>query len=70
MIETKEEEVVQRRVVKHEKSKSVSDADPYPRPVSATINKLQPVLPPLAPKPKSKAVPPPKVPPTGIYLID
>ncbi|KAJ8303508.1 hypothetical protein KUTeg_019904 [Tegillarca granosa] len=65
LIETKEEEVVQRRVVKHEKSKSVSDADPYPRPVSATINKLQPVLPPLAPKPKPKAVPPPKVPSTG-----
>ena len=37
---------------------------PYSRP-SAQINKMQPVLPPLGPKPKSRAVAPPKIPLTG-----
>lgn len=37
---------------------------PYSRP-SASINKMQPVLPPLGPKPKSRAVAPPKVPSIG-----
>ncbi|XP_036362798.1 protein MTSS 1 isoform X28 [Octopus sinensis] len=32
------------------------------RPTSATIIKMQPVMPPLGPKPKSKAVPPPTIP--------
>lgn len=48
---------------------------PYSRPTSATINKMQPVLPPLGPKPKSsKAVPPPTVPgghqPTYVNMTD
>ena len=49
-------------VVKRERPQSTTV--PYNRP-SAVINKMQPVLPPLGPKPKSKAVAPPKVPPIG-----
>ncbi|GAB1601197.1 protein MTSS 1-like isoform X21 [Argonauta hians] len=45
-----------------------------PRPTSATINKMQPVMPPLGPKPKSKAVPPPIIPggqqPTYVNMTD
>ncbi|XP_052231063.1 protein MTSS 1-like isoform X6 [Dreissena polymorpha] len=37
---------------------------PYTRP-AAQINKMQPVLPPLGPKPKSRAVAPPRVPSIG-----
>ncbi|XP_048743915.1 protein MTSS 2-like isoform X22 [Ostrea edulis] len=65
--EMAEEEDVQIRNKKKERSNSSSSAGSghYSRPQSATINKMQPVLPPLAPKPKSKAVPPPKVPTIG-----
>jgi hypothetical protein len=65
--ETAEEEDVQMRNKKKERSNSSSSSGSghYARPQSATINKMQPVLPPLAPKPKSKAVPPPKVPTIG-----
>ncbi|XP_069113554.1 protein MTSS 2-like isoform X2 [Argopecten irradians] len=54
-------------VIRHERSNSTSSnsSNPYARPQSATINKLQPMLPPLAPKPKSRAVAPPKVPVAG-----
>ncbi|XP_067651224.1 protein MTSS 1-like isoform X4 [Haliotis asinina] len=48
---------------KHGRPHSTVSASPYSRP-SATINKMQPVLPPLGPKPKPKAVPPPMVPHT------
>lgn len=41
---------------------SGSTAGPYTRP-SATINKMQPVLPPHCPRPKVKAVAPPVLPP-------
>lgn len=65
--EMAEEEDVQMRNRKKERSNSSSSSGSghYARPQSATINKMQPVLPPLAPKPKSKAVPPPKVPTLG-----
>ncbi|XP_065936240.1 protein MTSS 1 isoform X7 [Magallana gigas] len=65
--EMAEEEDVQMRNKKKERSNSSSSSGSghYARPQSATINKMQPVLPPLAPKPKSKAVPPPKVPTLG-----
>ncbi|XP_061189761.1 protein MTSS 2-like isoform X3 [Saccostrea echinata] len=65
--EMAEEEDVQMRNKKKERSNSSSStgSGQYARPQSATINKMQPVLPPLAPKPKSKAVPPPKVPTLG-----
>lgn len=58
-----EEDCAQMRVMKHDRS-HFSIATPYARP--ATINKMQPVLPPLGPKPKPKAVPPPKVPGIGM----
>ncbi|KAL5021786.1 hypothetical protein ScPMuIL_000941 [Solemya velum] len=54
-----EDDSVQMRVMKHDRP-HFSIATPYARP--ASINKMQPVLPPLGPKPKPKAVPPPKVP--------
>ncbi|XP_078337593.1 uncharacterized protein LOC111134024 isoform X7 [Crassostrea virginica] len=65
--EMAEEEDVQMRNRKKERSNSSSSSGSghYARPQSATINKMQPVLPPLAPKPKSRAVPPPKVPMLG-----
>ncbi|XP_050397331.1 protein MTSS 2 isoform X2 [Patella vulgata] len=46
-----------------------STPSPYARPSSATITKVQPVLPPLGPKPKPKAVSCPRVPtgPQPIY---
>ncbi|KAK6185083.1 hypothetical protein SNE40_007400 [Patella caerulea] len=46
-----------------------SAPSPYARPSSATITKVQPVLPPLGPKPKPKAVACPRVPtgPQPIY---
>ena len=50
-------------VVKRERPHSGSSM-PYSRP-SAAINKMQPVLPPLGPKPKSRAIAPPIVPPMG-----
>ncbi|XP_052819127.1 protein MTSS 2-like isoform X2 [Mya arenaria] len=49
--------------IKRDRPHSVMSV-PYSRP-SAQINKMQPVLPPLGPKPKSRAVAPPKVPPIG-----
>ena len=51
-------------VVKRERPHSGSSM-PYSRP-SAAINKMQPVLPPLGPKPKSRAIAPPVVPPMGM----
>lgn len=62
-----EEDVQMRNKIKKERSNSSSSSGSghYARPQSATINKMQPVLPPLAPKPKSRAVPPPKVPILG-----
>ncbi|PVD20796.1 hypothetical protein C0Q70_18957 [Pomacea canaliculata] len=41
---------------------STASSGPYARP-AATINKMQPVLPPHCPRPKIKAVPPPSLPP-------
>lgn len=49
-------------VIKRERPHSTMSV-PYSR-QSASINKMQPVLPPLGPKPKSRAVAPPKVPPS------
>ena len=49
--------------VKRDRPHSVMSV-PYSRP-AAQINKMQPVLPPLGPKPKSRAVAPPKVPSIG-----
>lgn len=50
-------------VLKRDRPNSVMSV-PYSRP-AAQINKMQPVLPPLGPKPKSRAVAPPKVPSIG-----
>ncbi|KAL4234255.1 Metastasis suppressor protein 1 [Mactra antiquata] len=49
-------------VIKRERPHTQTSV-PYSR-QSASINKMQPVLPPLGPKPKSRAVAPPKVPPS------
>ncbi|XP_045194003.2 protein MTSS 2-like isoform X2 [Mercenaria mercenaria] len=49
-------------VIKRERPHSTMSV-PYSR-QSASITKMQPVLPPLGPKPKSRAVAPPKVPPS------
>lgn len=74
--ENAEDEDVQMRYSHRKKSHSVVDNTPYTRPSSASINKMQPVLPPLAPKPKVKAVAPPKLPlsdmepPTYVNLTD
>lgn len=59
--ESAEDEEVQMRHPHKKKTYSIADT-PYTRPPSASINKMQPVLPPLAPKPKVKAVAPPKIP--------
>ncbi|XP_071172985.1 protein MTSS 1-like isoform X12 [Mytilus edulis] len=59
--ESAEDEEVQMRHPHKKKTHSIAES-PYTRPPSASINKMQPVLPPLAPKPKVKAVPPPKIP--------
>ena len=59
--ESLEEDEVQMRHPHKKKNHGLPDT-PYARPPSASINKMQPVLPPLAPKPKVKAVAPPKIP--------
>lgn len=64
--ESAEDEQGQIRHPLKKKSHSIIENSPYTRPASASINKMQPMLPPLAPKPKVKAVAPPKIPNTGI----
>ncbi|KAL3860572.1 hypothetical protein ACJMK2_010677 [Sinanodonta woodiana] len=56
------EEIYERSQIQRQRPQSAMGSGIYSRP-SATINKMQPVLPPLGPKPKPKVVPPPKVPP-------
>lgn len=53
--------IEQGKAGKPERPHSSIQQSHYARP-SATITKMQPVLPPLGPKPKAKAVPPPVVP--------
>lgn len=62
MEDSKTEDQHDATVIKRERPHSTMSA-PYSR-QSASINKMQPVLPPLGPKPKSRAVAPPKVPPS------
>ena len=61
-LESAEDEQVQIRHPLKKKIHSIVENSPYTRPASASINKMQPMLPPLAPKPKVKAVAPPKIP--------
>jgi hypothetical protein len=61
------EEVQTRRGSRHSSTSSSSSLGSTSR-QSATINKLQPVLPPHCPRPKVKAVAPPSV-PQGTVLI-
>ncbi|XP_021359519.1 metastasis suppressor protein 1-like isoform X2 [Mizuhopecten yessoensis] len=66
LLQEGDDQPLEQPVLRHERSNSTSDSvNPYLRPQSATINKLQPMLPPLAPKPKSRAVAPPKLPIAG-----
>ncbi|XP_033754842.1 protein MTSS 1-like isoform X3 [Pecten maximus] len=66
LLQEGEDQTTEAPVIRNERSNSTSNSvNPYSRPQSATINKLQPMLPPLAPKPKSRAVAPPKVPVAG-----
>ncbi|KAK3603931.1 hypothetical protein CHS0354_042942 [Potamilus streckersoni] len=56
------EEIYERSQIQRQRPQSTMGSVMYSRP-SAAINKMQPILPPLGPKPKPKVVPPPKVPP-------
>ncbi|XP_060071624.1 protein MTSS 2-like isoform X2 [Ylistrum balloti] len=64
LLQEGEDQLKEQPVIRNERSNSTSSSA-NSRPQSATINKLQPMLPPLAPKPKSRAVAPPKVPSAG-----